>query len=437
MTISPSIESTPGSEGKRAVKQRYRYFEEAPETISLPASELLKRIPAEYCLPAEGDAQADRNLEIPCLELFSGNTPHLSLVHLQGLAPDLIRIPDGTDSALRLSLPAGWLALHYRMIHRREELPPESGSISEPEEQSQKEAINLTVLPEGSHPSVQFEEIKNESAAPDDLLRKETNAVGVNPLKEAEQISLIDKEPVEKEKRRGFFASLPIFQRHEKPKTVSTTEQPIEPVTQELKPVPASFEPRNAAIDKVELLEVKERKKGGEPEAVKKLAPVEEKALTLERLWKLDPTDQLADSTALQALFMTEEKLTLERVLALAGQLPGLKACVLAHGDQVACASNTPAGIDLPALSKQATIMLSQIRDSSAQMGLGSVPAITLHAEQGILSFLYHGELCLLVLHADRGFVPGVRERLQEMLGHLTSAKALPGGASAQSSLPI
>jgi hypothetical protein len=81
--------------------------------------------------------------------------------------------------------------------------------------------------------------------------------------------------------------------------------------------------------------------------------------------------------------------------------------------------------------------MLAQIRESSSKMGLGAVPAITLHAEQGVLSFLYHGELCLLVLHADRGFVPGVRERLQEMLGYLSNAKALPSGASAQPSLPI
>jgi hypothetical protein len=71
--------------------------------------------------------------------------------------------------------------------------------------------------------------------------------------------------------------------------------------------------------------------------------------------------------------------------------------------------------------------MLSQIRESSSQMGLGSVPAVTLHADQGIVSFLHDGELCLLVLHADRGFVPGVRERLQEMLGLLVKARtALP-----------
>ena len=126
---------------------------------------------------------------------------------------------------------------------------------------------------------------------------------------------------------------------------------------------------------------------------------------------------------------MTEELLTLERVISKAGELPGLKACVLAHGNKVLCTSNTASGIDLKTLSGQAMTMLGQIRESSAGMGLGAVPAVTLHAEQGALSFLHKGELCLLVLHADRGFVPGVRERLQEMLGHLMDARpALPGG---------
>jgi predicted regulator of Ras-like GTPase activity (Roadblock/LC7/MglB family) len=93
----------------------------------------------------------------------------------------------------------------------------------------------------------------------------------------------------------------------------------------------------------------------------------------------------------------------------------------------VICASKAPADTDLQTLSGQAMTMLSQIRDSSEKMGLGSVPAVTLHADRGVVSFLHRGELCLLVLHADRGFVPGVRERLQEMLGHLSEARpALP-----------
>jgi hypothetical protein len=103
----------------------------------------------------------------------------------------------------------------------------------------------------------------------------------------------------------------------------------------------------------------------------------------------------------------------------------------------VICASRTASGIDLQTLSGQAMTMLEQIRESSSQLGLGTVPAVTLHAERGILSFLHKGELCLLVLHADRGFVPGVRERLQDMMGHLADARpALPDGETSRSRDP-
>jgi predicted regulator of Ras-like GTPase activity (Roadblock/LC7/MglB family) len=188
--------------------------------------------------------------------------------------------------------------------------------------------------------------------------------------------------------RHGIFASLPIFRRRTPEELPATAERP-------------ALESRVA-------------------EGIPSMP------LALEPLWKLSPHDQMADPSALQALFMTEEKLTLDRVMTLAGDLPGLRACVLAHGEKVICTSKTPAGIDLQTLSGQAMTMLSQIRDSSANLGLGAVPAVTLHAEQGALSFLHNGELCLLVLHTDRGFVPGVRERLLEMLTHLSSAKALP-----------
>ena len=166
-------------------------------------------------------------------------------------------------------------------------------------------------------------------------------------------------------------------------------------------------------------------------------APEDSKNLALEPLWKLDPLDQIADPLALQALFMTEEKLTMGRVISMAGQLPGLRACILAHRDKVVCASNTSPGIDLQTLSGQAMTMLTQIWVSSSKMGLGNVSGVTLHVEQGALSFLHNNELCLLVLHADRGFIPGVSERLQQMLYHLSRAEALPSGSSAQQSLPI
>jgi predicted regulator of Ras-like GTPase activity (Roadblock/LC7/MglB family) len=243
---------------------------------------------------------------------------------------------------------------------------------------------------------------------------------------------LMQSAPLGGEKKRGFFASLPIFRRHQAPSSLPT--KPILPPLP--MPLQESVVTPHLSPDVSFVREITPSppifpsRKPSETEG-KLSAP------KLERLWKLDPQDPLADPTALQSLFMTEEKLTLERVIFLAGQLPGLRACVLAHGDQVVSASNIPEGIDLRTLSREAMTMLSQLRDSSATMGLGGVPAITLHGEQGVLSFLYQGKICLLVLHADRGFLPGVRERLQEMLGHLSSAKSVLESHNTQPNLPI
>ena len=368
----------------------HRFFEEAPDMISVPLSELMARLPAQFCKETTAEELSGRKVNLPCRDLLAGNTPRLSLGQLNDLLPDLVVVPEGGDRSEQLNLPAGWVALYYRLVTRFEEVPTECRESSrgkasvvtvptavDPKEKSSITAIEAEVVS------------TNQPEVPTTL---EKHGVKFHGEKEAQELV-----PAVAAKR-GFFASLPIFRRNVF----------VKPAPEEQRLV---ILPDNVAET---------------PEA-----------LALEPLWKLDPLDQLADPAALQALFMTEEKLTMDRVIAMAGQLPGLRACILAHGDQVVCASNTPPGIDLQTLSAQAMTMLAQIRESSSKMGLGNVPGVTLHAEQGALSFLHNNELCLLVLHADRGFLPGVRERLQEMLGHLSHAEALPSGPSAQASLPI
>jgi predicted regulator of Ras-like GTPase activity (Roadblock/LC7/MglB family) len=377
---------------------RHRFFEEAPETISVPLAELLAKLPVQVRKEHQIQAENGRVIALPCRDLLGGNTPRLTLGQLSDLMPELVTVPEGRDRSERLDLPAGWVALHYRLVTRFEEVLTDKGvrpapvqispaeSAPQPEQELKKPAQVIVI---------EAEVIPDSPAIVPVLQQKQ----------EADSVPSVDLKPeplAAPHPKRGFFASLPIFRRN-----VAAKSSPEE------KRLVISEAP--AASGMTEL----------------------PKALALEPLWKLDPLDQLADPAALQALFMTEEKLTLDRVIAMAGQLPGLRACVLAHGEQVICASNTPPGVDLKTLSGQAMTLLSQIKDSTATMGVGSVPGVTLHAEQGALSFLHNGELCLLVLHADRGFLPGVRERLQEMLGHLSHAKALPGGPNAQPSLPI
>jgi len=377
---------------------RYRYREEAPEVISVPAAELVARLPEE--LRGESGTEVAQGLliDLPCSEILHGSVPRISLGRLGELASGLVRIPEGRDQAEKIALPPGWIALHFRMVTRREELP------LEPEKESSPAAIEplaidpvvetpKTVVPEREVTVLDVELSASQVAEP--VRGKEGLSITPEELKE---------EPVAAPKK-GFFSFLPMLRRTE----------------------PAENSAASAAVPILEPAKPVQEKPAQEESVLSAGKELVSSAPVLERLWKLDPQDELADGSALQALFMTDEKLTLEKVVSKAGELPGLDACVLAHGDRVICASKAPSGTDLQTLSGQAMTMLSQIRDSSEKMGLGSVPDVTLHAVRGVVSFLHRGELCLLVLHADRGFVPGVRERLQEMLGHLSEARpALP-----------
>jgi hypothetical protein len=399
----------------------YHYDEEAPVTISVPFMELMERIPLEYLQDPRGGSSGRPSrgtVELPCKDLLSGNTPRLSLGTLSDLLPGRIVLSTEADRIRKVELPAGWLVLYYRLSTRRKVKNNEGGDASQSLGSQGAEQPNPDPRRDISHtPGQPLSESDAKATAKPD--RNQVPGAGKEqspPLnlpnhhhEEPDPVGFSEKHGErmilpERAVNRGIFASLPIFSRH--------------------RPAETSPDPKDAAVSRENV--VLEEK---EPLETQPLVHGEEKtplALTVEPLWKLDPEEQIEDPSALQELFMTEEKLTLDRVIGLAGQLPGIRACVLAYGDQVVCASHPTTGLDLQTLSGQAMTMLSQIREASDKMGLGAVPAVTLHAEQGALSFIHKGELCLLVMHADRGFVPGVRERLQEILGHLSYAKALP-----------
>ena len=163
-------------------------------------------------------------------------------------------------------------------------------------------------------------------------------------------------------------------------------------------------------------------------------SPAQEAVLVeVERLPKFESrrSVEIPDQDALQAMFMTEEFLSVERVVELSGGLPGIKSCVLAHGSAVLASHNVPESIDLVSLSAHALEMLAAMRQSAARMGVGAVPAVTIHSEKGPITFFHQDDLCLLVLHKDRGFVPGVREKLQKVVECLSETNLiLPVAAS-------
>jgi len=139
----------------------------------------------------------------------------------------------------------------------------------------------------------------------------------------------------------------------------------------------------------------------------------------------------IPDQHALQALFMTDENLSTGRVVELCGGLPGIQSCVLTSENQVVASHNIPEGLDIVSLSSNATAMLRAMHDASAGMGIGEIPAVTLHTAKGPLSIFQKEHLAMLVFHGDRGFVPGVREKMTAALTELTRTPlALPAPAT-------
>lgn len=132
--------------------------------------------------------------------------------------------------------------------------------------------------------------------------------------------------------------------------------------------------------------------------------------------------EQIPHQDGLQAVFMTEELLGVEEVIERCGALPGVRSCVLSHGSAVLAAHNVPDRVDLVSLSAHAVEMLASMRASVAKMGIGAVPAVTIHSEAGPITFFNRDDLCLLIFHKDRGFVPGVREKLQQVVEELSRA---------------
>lgn len=166
-----------------------------------------------------------------------------------------------------------------------------------------------------------------------------------------------------------------------------------------------------------------------EPPAPKPLAKASPAILVeTEHLPKKGP-DAVGNQDELQSIFLTEEYLSVDRIVELCGGLPGINSCVLSHSASVIASHNVPDSIDLVSLSAHALEMLRAMRESSAKMGIGAVPAVTVHSEKGPITFFHTDDLCLLVLHKDRGFVPGVREKLQQVIDALGTAnlpKPLP-----------
>lgn len=105
----------------------------------------------------------------------------------------------------------------------------------------------------------------------------------------------------------------------------------------------------------------------------------------------------------LQTLYLTEETLDLPAICRLATALPGLRACRLVSGEAITTHGSWPTEDAL----KQTEATLR-----AAKATLSEAEAITAHFGEYALTLFQSEATQLWAIHAARGFLPGVREKL-------------------------
>ena len=435
---------------------RYRYYSNPPPTVSVRLADLTPQIPEAARLPG---FDPEKSVELSCEEVLTGPVPKLSLSRLAELASEDVRSDGVPDCSIRL--PAARLTLAYRFINGRElieeprppePVKPEKSSedfASKGEATRAAEGLHVTTSPReggassGANETVVSDRAISPGSAPDavgatqpedlkssppqaDRASPPSPAMGSQIQTPAEDTDAEGSKPGEPEAWRPI-TEFPIFRR-------KVVEPPVKPPVAPLRPVIEARAPSapSAPSESSDQPGREAKKELSEPFAKDSAMPVSEAVLVeAERVPTPSAKVEVVDQDALQAVFMTEEMLSVDRVVELCGGLPGIKSCVFAHGAAVLASHNVPESIDLVSLSAHALEMLAAMRQSAARMGIGAVPAVTIHAEKGPITFFHQDDFCLLVMHKDRGFVPGVREKLQKVIEHLAQGDpALAGDGS-------
>ena len=127
------------------------------------------------------------------------------------------------------------------------------------------------------------------------------------------------------------------------------------------------------------------------------------------------------DSERLQAIFMTDEILDLPKAIKMIAELPGLRACLLNTTDGLKLAGNLEDPNQEQAISAVVSELFQQAQSKLASMHLGRLETISLYCGRNQLSTFLQGKYCLTVLHDNRPFKPGVREKVQAVMSELVT----------------
>ena len=418
-----------------------RYFSTPPEGVSLRVEDIEALIPAanrRQSLPA------GHTVVLPAAMIFSTNVPRISLEALSLLLPDYVSPSEAT-----ITLSAAKLAASYALVEQVEITEPPAPEVVPP---AAEELQASDPIPE--EPVLLEEEVMLPPAPRDLAIPPPPRAVAAIPVAEELPAPLGEEMLAPSPKASARLSGLPIFRRRNLP---MPPPPPPPPAAVAPEFVPDEAEPASPRLPQIRIPRALAASLTSEypvppapvmpsledeaelpmPQAVSEIevmAPVPlEETQALELAVEVPVTHaapvETPEQESLQAVFLTEEALTVSRVLELCCELPGINSCVLSSGSTVIEAWNVPDGLDLVSMSSHAAEMLEAMRASSARMGIGAVPAVTLHTTKGVMSFFHHDALTLLVFHRDRGFVPGVREKMIAALdGLLQAGMTLPAG---------
>lgn len=126
-------------------------------------------------------------------------------------------------------------------------------------------------------------------------------------------------------------------------------------------------------------------------------------------------------SKTLQAIFMTEEPLDLARTIHRIAELPGLKSCLLSTTEGVKLAGDLADPEQEKGVSALLPELFQRTQSQLEVLGADTLETITLYCGLRQLSTFVKGKLCLTVLHDNRPFKPGVREKIQAVVSELAT----------------
>lgn len=114
----------------------------------------------------------------------------------------------------------------------------------------------------------------------------------------------------------------------------------------------------------------------------------------------------------LRAMFATQEVFTPQKAVERTAELPGVDGAVLFSRRGELVAAVLPADEAAKRLGQQTPAIFSRIQELAGDLGFAGSEVFTLHTGSRIVSFFGHGGCCLAILHGERIFGPGMREKL-------------------------